>query len=464
MLRVLVTLVLAFGASAAVCQGPAKARAPGPAVVLSLSGEVHAVAADYIASGLGQAARDGAPFVVLVIDTPGGRLDATRDITRAILASKVPVVGFVSPPGAQAASAGFLVLMACDVAAMAPGTNAGAASPVGGEGQDLGDTLKKKVSEDVSALLRSVVAPRGRPVDAAVATIAEAKSYSETEAFERKLVEVVARDLPDLLEKLDGLTAKRVGRPDAVLAAGKIATREIPLTRLQKVVGVIANPAITSLLFLVGLVGIYSELQHPGAIFPGVLGAVCLLLALFAMSVLPTNAAGIALILLGVLFFVLEVKLTAHGLLAISGGVAVVLGAVLLFHQSDFAPRGELVFVAGAGVAAALVMAGLSFAALAAQRRPIQTGDHVLLGQVIPVRAEIDGLGKVFVDGAIWTARSRSRVPEGALVRVVGVDGLVLDVDLVRSAERAEPNDPVRSAERAEPVSPEKSQPPKEQT
>ena len=213
---------------------------------------------------LKEAEKSGAPFVVLRIDTPGGRLDSTRTIAQAILASPVPVVGWVAPPGAQAASAGFIVLMACDVAAMAPGTNAGAASPVGGGGEDLPKTLAKKAGQDVSALLRSVTEPRGRPVDDAVKAVTDAASYSETEALKRKLIEVVARDEKDLLADLDGRTAKRIGKPDAVLKTAGLSTASASMTRRERILGVLASPALAGILFLIGLVGLYSELSHPG--------------------------------------------------------------------------------------------------------------------------------------------------------------------------------------------------------
>ncbi len=218
------------------------APAVGPVVVADLNTEIHAVSAAFVSRVLKEAAKGGAPFVVLRIDTPGGRLDSTRTIAQAILASPIPVVGWVAPPGAQAASAGFIILMSCDVAAMAPGTNAGAASPVGGAGEDLPKTLAKKAGQDVSALLRSVTQPRGRPVDDAVKAVSEAASYSETEALKHKLVEVVARDEKDLLAQLDGRTVKRVGKPDVVLRTAGLSTVAIAMTRRERILGVLASP------------------------------------------------------------------------------------------------------------------------------------------------------------------------------------------------------------------------------
>jgi membrane-bound serine protease (ClpP class) len=418
---VLLSLLLAAAAAGA---------PPGPprVLVLDLDSEIHAVAADFLVKALGEASASRYAAAVVRISTPGGRLDSTREITQAILASDVPVIGYVGPPGAQAASAGFLVLESCDIAAMAPGTNAGAASPVGGGGEDLPKTMSKKVTEDASALLRSVTAPRGRPTDAAEKAVTEAVSYSDAEALEKKLIEAVARDLPELFQKLDGRVVKRVGKGDVTLRLKNAVVEHRDMTALQKALSIVASPAIAGLLMLLGLVGLYSEMSHPGAVFPGVLGGICFLLALYAMSVLPTNYAGLALMLLGVLFFFLEVKLASHGLFAIGGGVAIVLGAVLLFHQNELAPKGEFWFVVGGAVTATAILTALSLRALAVRDLPPRTGAGALVGQVVVARTPIHDAGKVFADGALWEARSASPVPAGALVEILNVEGLTVVV------------------------------------
>jgi membrane-bound serine protease (ClpP class) len=420
---------LAFVGSLVASAAPVAAPVP----VIDLNSEIHAVSARFVTQAIREAGQAGAPLVILRIDTPGGRLDSTREITQAILGSPVPVVGWVAPPGAQAASAGFIILMSCDVAAMAPGTNAGAASPVGGAGEDLPKTIAKKVGEDVSALLRSVTEPRGRPVDDAVKAVTEATSYSETEAEKRKLIEVIARDLPDLLARLDGRTVKRVGKPDGVLKTAGLTTERKEMTQREKFLGVIASPALAGILFLVGLVGLYSELSHPGGILPGVLGAICLVLALFAMSVLPVNGAGVGLLLLGALFFFLEIKLAAHGVLAIGGAAAIVLGGVLLFPDRAGAPRGELAILISGAVTTAAILAVLSFKALAAKWLPDRTGVGVLVGQVVAAQTALQPTGKIFVDGALWEARSSEPVAAGENVEIVGLDGLSV---LVRPAPK----------------------------
>jgi membrane-bound serine protease (ClpP class) len=414
---------------------PAVLGAGTQAVVVDLDSDINPVTAEFVKRVVEEAVAGGAPAVVLRINTPGGRLDSTREITKAILSSDVPIVGFVHPPGSQAASAGFIILMACDVAAMAPGTNTGAASPVGGSGEDLPKTIGKKVSEDAAALVRSLVVPRGRPVDDAVKTISESLSYSESEAKSKNLVEIVARDLPDLFKQLDGRPIKRVGKPDVALKSAGFTFRTETKTSLEKALGVVASPMVAGLLFLIGVVGLYSEFQNPGAILPGVLGSICLLLAFFAMSVLPTNWVGIGLILLGVLFFFLEVKFTMHGILAISGGVSIILGAVLLFHRDEFAPRAELWFIVGGAAVATAILAGLSLMALSVQRLPGRTGVAVLVGQVVPARVGATGALKVFADGALWEARSAAPLTDGQLVEITGVDGLAV---LVKPSVRSE--------------------------
>jgi membrane-bound serine protease (ClpP class) len=426
-MQAVLPLALLFPLAAAAAT-PAPPKEAGAIVVADLNTEIHAVSADFVIRTIEEAGAAGAPLVILRIDTPGGRLDATRRITQAILASPVPVVGYVWPPGAQAASAGFFVLMSCDVAAMAPGTNAGAASPVGGQGEDLPKTIGKKVTEDASALLRSLTGPRGRPTDLAVKTITEAASYSETECLEKKLVEIVARDLPDLVSQLDGRTIHRVGRPDVVVRTRGRAIRIREMAPLQRALAVVATPAVAGLLLLLGLLGLYAELQHPGAIFPGVLGGICLLLALFALAVLPVNAAGVGLILLGVLFFVLEVKLAAHGLFALGGGVSMIAGALLLFYRNDYAPHGELWFVVAAAATSALILAALSYKAISVRSLPDRTGTGVLIGRTAPARTDIAPVGMVFVDGALWEARSEQPIAAGEPVEIVAVDGLTVIV------------------------------------
>lgn len=429
-------------------------------MVVDLDSDINAVTADFIEKSLKEAEAARAPFVVIRINTPGGRLDSTREITQSILGSKVPIIGYVTPSGARAASAGFLILMACDVAAMAPGTNAGAASPVNGSGGDLPDTMSKKIKEDAAALLRSLVTPRGRPGEDAVKTITDAVSYSETEGLEKKLVEIVARDLPDLFAQLDGRAIKRVGKPDAVLKSKGSPFGVRKMTELQKALGIIANPALAGILLLMGLAGLYAEAQHPGAVFPGIIGGICFLLALYSMSVLPTNYAGVALLLLGVLFFFLEVKLASHGLFAIGGGISMILGAVFLFHQDDLAPRGEFWFVVAGAVATTAILAVLSWKAISLQRLPVTTGAGALVGLVVPARTPIHETGKIFADGALWDARSSEPIAAGEKVLIRAVEGLSVVVERATGAPQPTETNSGREPTSAAPAPPTSPEPP----
>src|SRR6266545_1424524 len=283
---------------------------------------IHPAAANYLNKLVKGAEKDGAELVVLGLSTPGGLLTSTREMASAILLSKVPVVTFVSPSGASAASAGFFLLLSGDVAAMAPGTNSGAAHPVAGEGQELPKTLNEKAEQDARAFIRSLARQRGRNADKAETAVISSRSFTETEAKENRLIEIIARDIPDLLAQLDGRTIRRVGEKQAVLHLKEFRLETREMTGVEKVLGVVSHPNVAYILFLLGLVGLYFEMSSPGAVLPGVVGGIALLLALYAFSVLPVNFAGIALILFAVLLFVLEVKAASHGVLAAGGAIA----------------------------------------------------------------------------------------------------------------------------------------------
>ena len=280
---------------------------------------IHPASAGYLKTLLDQANGDGAALVVLTLSTPGGLLASTREMSSAILASKAPVATYVSPAGASAASAGFFLLLSGDVAAMAPGTNTGAAHPVGGEGQDLPKKLNEKAEQDARAFVRTLARERGRNVAKAEAAVEDSLSYTETEAKESGLIEIVARDIPDLLSQIDGRTVRRVGGVETKLSLAGHRLEERSMSSVEKILGVVSHPNVAYVLFLLGLVGLYFELSTPGAILPGVVGGISLLLALYAFSVLPVNLAGLGLILFAILLFVAEIKVVSHGLLSLGG-------------------------------------------------------------------------------------------------------------------------------------------------
>jgi membrane-bound serine protease (ClpP class) len=400
-------------------------------VILTLSDSIQPASLRYLERGLGVADSSGAAATIIELNTPGGLLTSLRQMTTAITGARRPVVVYVTPAGAQAASAGFFLLIAADVAAMAPGTNAGAAHPVGGEGAELTKTMAEKVTNDAAALVRSLAAQRGRSAEWAEKAVQESASYTEREALDKKLIDVVANDRGELLKWLDGRTIKRFdGRPEKLDTSAPEVVVVGPNAG-DKLLSVIAHPNIAYLLLLLGLVGIYFELSHPGVILPGVLGGVAILLALFALSVLPVNYVGVLLILLGIGFFVLEVKVASYGLLTVAGLVSFIFGSLMLVRSPFPALRVGLAVVLPTAVAVALVVMFLLRRVLRSHRKPPITGAEGLVGEVGDVSVAVALVGKVFVHGEYWEAYAHTTIPAGAQVRVVKVDGKRLEVEPV---------------------------------
>ncbi len=424
---------LAAVAFAAAAASPAEPTAP-----LVVSGRIdtiiHPAAADYLKRLLEDAQSEGAALVVLILSTPGGLFASTREMSSAILASKVPVATFVAPSGAQAASAGFFLLLSGDVAAMAPGTNTGAAHPVGGEGQDLPKTMNEKAEQDARAFVRTLARERGRNVAKAEAAVEKSVSYTDTEAREAGLVEVIARDVPDLVAQLDGRTLRRVGGVEIrlALAGARIESRD--MGRVEKLLGIVSHPNVAYVLFLLGLVGLYFELSTPGAILPGVVGGISLLLALYGFSVLPVNIAGVALILFAILLFVAEINVVSHGLLSLGGAIALIAGSLLLFSgKGDAAGYRVDLGIVVPGLALALAIVGLlTWKTLQLRRTTPRTGLESMVGA--PARV-VDGFGpgaargRVQVVGEYWEAAGPEGLVPGDAVRVVRIDGDTLRVE-----------------------------------
>ena len=298
---------------------------------------IQPVSARYVADAVARADAEHAAALVLEIDTPGGLLSSTREITRALLAARTPVVAWVAPQGAQAASAGFFS-MAADIAA-ALGTNTGAAHPVGGEGEDIGGTLGKKVEQDAAAQIRSLAARHGRNVELAQAAVIESRSFTAQEAQQGHLVEVVAPSLPALLRAVDGRRVPRPEGPPVLVATADAAVERVEMGRFQRFLALLVHPNVAYILMALGMLGLYFELSTPGAVLPGVVGATSLLLGLYALSVLPVSAAGVALLALAALFFLAEIKVTSHGLLTVAGVLCLALGSLMLIDSPDPAMR-----------------------------------------------------------------------------------------------------------------------------
>jgi len=414
--------------------GAATAVAGQRVVILTLSDSIQPASLRYLERGLDVADRGGAAVTILELNTPGGLLTSLRQMTTAITGASRPVVVYVTPTGGQAASAGFFLLVAADVAAMAPGTNAGAAHPVSGEGVELAKTMAEKITNDAAALIRSLAEHRGRSSEWAEKAVRESLSYSDGEAVTKKLVDVVAKDRGELLKWLNGREIKRFdGRAETL----QTDTPEIVVVGPNagdKLLSVIAHPNIAYLLLLLGMVGIYFELSHPGAILPGVLGGISILLALFALSVMPVNYVGVALILLAIVFFIAEVKMASYGLLTVAGLVSFVLGSLMLINSPFPAMRVALSIVLPSAVVVAAVVLFLLRRVLVSHQRPPITGAEGLLGEHGETASALAPTGKVYVHGEYWEATSTTPLAAGAKVRVVRVDGIVLEVEPAGSA------------------------------
>lgn len=398
-------------------------------MILTLNDSIQPASLRYLQRGIETADKAGAAVTVIELNTPGGLLTSLRQMTTAITSARRPVVVYVTPTGGQAASAGFFLLMAADVAAMAPGTNAGAAHPVGGQGEELNKTMTEKVTNDAAALIRSIATQRGRPVEWAEKAVRRSSSYTEREALEKKLIDVVATDRGELLKWLDGRTVKRFDGREEKLETAKAEVVEVGPSSADKLLSVIAHPNIAYLLMLLGMVGIYFELSHPGAILPGVLGGVSILLALFALSVLPVNYVGVLLIILGIAFFVLEVKVTSYGLLTVAGLVSFVFGSLMLIRSPFPEMRVGLAVVLPTALFVAGVVIFLVSRVIRAHKVVPITGTEGLVGERGQVVQAFSPVGKVFVHGEYWDATGSGELPVGTRVRVVRVVGSTLEVE-----------------------------------
>lgn len=424
-----------------------ESSADGKVLVADVDGPIDQVMARFISRTLGHADGDGAQLVVLRIDTPGGRLDSTRDIVADILASPVPVVSFVAPPGARAASAGTFIAAAAGLAAMAPSTNIGAASPVGASGEDLDETLARKVKEDAAALIRSLAAQRGRNAEALEATVFEAVAYSAEEAVENNVVDLIAEDLEDLLAQLDGMSIPVAGGEETVHTAGA-PVEEIGQNFIERALSFLTIPDVAFLLLSLGGLAIIVELWSPGLIGPGVVGVIMLLLAFAGIGNLPFSWAGVALIAVAFVLFFVETQVPGFGIFGIAGIVSLILGGVMLvgFFGAPGLPaptvRVSAWTLAGMGGGAGLLM--LWFVRELRRSRkaagyvsPIEA--RALVGQTASVTVRLDPEGEVRVAGERWSARlpGGETADTGADVVVNRVEGLTLEVGLVAQARDA---------------------------
>lgn len=413
-------------ASVLLAAGAIPARADIP--VVDVSGVIHAVTASHVTSAIERADATGAPLLILRMDTPGGLDTSMRQIVDRMLNCKTPVAVFVGPSGARAASAGFVIAIAADVAAMAPGTNLGAAHPVSTMGE-MDEVMKKKVAEDAAAYVRGKAERRGRNVALAEKAVLESRSFTEKEALDQKLIDLVVKDIPELLTALEGREIQRFDGSKVTLRLAGHKTVAVDLNWRQAVLSIIARPEVLFLLLLGALAGLGAELSHPGTLFPGILGTFCLILFLFASQIIPINGAGVLLILLSVGLFAAEVKVASYGLLTSAGIVAMILGAMMLVD----APIPEMRISWMTLIPAALLMAagtiGLVRLVVQAQRRRATTGADGLIGRRARADTALAPNGWVTVQGEEWRAVIEGgEAAAGEAVVVTSVEGLLLRV------------------------------------
>jgi len=410
-------------------------RSAGPFVLeLSLDGEVEPILATYIDEGLADAARRHAALALITMDTPGGLSDSMKDMIQHMLVSPVPVAVYVSPTGARGASAGFYILLSADIAAMAPGTHAGAASPIiviGGYVPQIDEVFRRKINQDAMAFLRSFTVQRKRNPELAEKAITESRAFTEKEALDAKMIDLVANSTEDLLRQLDGRTITRFDGTQVTLSLKNASRAPFELSARQRFLARIVQPDAFFVLLILGVLGLYTEFTHPGVIAPGVIGGICLILALYAMHFLPVNLAGLFLIGLSLAFFILEAKAPSHGVLAFGGVVSMFLGAVFLI-RSPLTSGGVSIGVALAGTLPFAVLAVVLMRLVLHSRQwKTATGKEELIGTqgvaVAPLPAGAEGM--IRVHGELWRAESSSPVQEGEPVRILRVEGLKLYVE-----------------------------------
>jgi len=394
---------------------------------------IHPVSAEFMVEAISRADEQGAALLIFTLETPGGLVDSTRTIITRMLSAKTPVAVFVAPSGARAASAGFLITIAADVAVMAPGTHIGAAHPVSGQGEKMDETVAKKAASDVAAYARTLAAGRGRNVELSEQAVNQSRAFTESEALNAvpALIDLVATDVPDLLRKLDGLEIQRFNRARAQrLQVAGARVEVIDMSLRQRVLGTLAHPNIAYILLSLGVLGLTIELWSPGAVLPGVVGGICLLLAFFTFQVLPVSYAGVLLILFGLVLLVLEIKVTSYGVLAAGGIVSLLLGSMILIDSPAPEFRVSLGLIVPVVLAISAVLLFLVRLAVISQRRRSVTGAAGMIGErgtaLTPIPA--GGDGQIAVHGETWTACASEAVEAGERVRVTRIDGLTATV------------------------------------
>ncbi|MDO8956107.1 MAG: nodulation protein NfeD [Deltaproteobacteria bacterium] len=399
--------------------------------VIKINDAITPATADFISKSIEQAVKNRAECLVIQMDTPGGLDMSMRDIIKDIMNADIPVVVYVAPSGARAASAGVFITLAADIAAMAPGTNIGAAHPVAVGGGKMDRTMADKVVNDAVAYIQSIAEKKGRNVKWAEQAVRESVSITEKEALKIKVIDLIAKDMTALLEKIDGKTIEKP-RGKIKLATKGLQTNVMEMGFRQRFLAVLSNPNFAYILMMIGLAGLYFELSNPGAIFPGVIGGISLILAFFAFRTLPVNYAGVLLILLGVFLFVAEIKVASYGLLTIGGLVSLTLGSIMLFESPIPALRASLtVIIPTVLFTAAFFFFAVTMAVKAHLAKPA-TGAEGLVGEIGVAQTRLSPEGKVFIHGEFWNAYTDEAIEEREKIRVLKTEGLKVKVEKLK--------------------------------
>ena len=395
--------------------------------VITIDGVINPVVAEFIIKAIKSSVSENAECLIIQMDTPGGLDLSMRSIIKEMMNADIPVVVYVSPSGSRAASAGAIITLAAHLAAMAPGTNIGAAHPVALGGGKMEDEMAAKVENDAAAYVESIATKRNRNKEWAIKAVRESVSITEKEALKIKVIDLIASDLTDLLTQIDGHKVS-TALGDKTLSTKNAATTRIEMGLREKILDTLSNPNIAYILMMAGLLGLYFELSNPGAIFPGIVGGISLILAFFAFQTLPVNYAGILLILLAVILFILEIKVTSFGMLSVGGIIALFLGSLMLFDSPAPFLRVSLdTIIPVVAVTSGLLILAISLA-IKAQRRKPTTGKEGLLGEIGVAKSTIDPQGKVFIHGEYWDATSDEPIPEGTRVKAIEVNNIVIKV------------------------------------
>jgi len=428
----LVALVLAAGGHA-VAAPEATPAAAVSVYTVTLDDAIHPITARYLTNAIDTANREDAALLIVRLDTPGGLQTSMEEMVTAITHSRVPVVVFVH--GSKAASAGFFLTLAADVAVMAPGTRMGAAHPVSAIGDIPADSpMLAKIENDAAAYIRSIAANRGRNPAEAEKAVRESRAFTEQEALALGLIDMVCNDEAEILARLDGRTIRRFQGGSETLRLAPARIESLDMSASERFLSLLANPALTALLLFAGVLGLYVEITHPGLVAPGLVGGVCLLLFMLSTQVLPVNWVGVGLIVLGLLMFLLEIKIVSHGALTAGGIACLVVGGMLLYRGAPEFPglAAARAIIFSVALSAAVIMGALTFLISRVWRRRPETGASGLVAEEGTALTDLDPDGRVFVHGEYWNAHARSPVRKGARVRVAAVAGLLLEVEEVR--------------------------------